>query len=75
MAASYVPFLIIYMEASYDVTGTAIGREYGRSFAQGPSKASIPRAFDTDTLPIHYSDPILKGKLTVSWPVIYGTGP
>lgn len=45
MAASYVPFRIIYMEASHAVTGTALGRQYGRSFAQGPPKASIPRAF------------------------------
>ena len=30
-------------------------------------KLRFPRAFDIDTLPIHYSDPILRGKLTVSW--------
>lgn len=63
--AAICAFSIIYMEESHDVTGTATGRQYGRSFAQGrEKKTSIPRAFETHTLPIHYSDPILRGELT-----------
>lgn len=31
-------------------------------------KLRFPEHLRTDTLPIHYSDPILRGKLTVSWP-------